>query len=238
MAACASRVLLRTADYVVVDKPPDVRMDGVNHDVTMQTLAEAWLGAVPRFCHRLDYGTSGLLLGAFSKRAAAVAGAAFERKTARKEYVSVVRGVVEADDFVVDAPLGPFGDGDFRVRVGGPKAKPATTRCRVLQRCAYLGQPCTKVALTPVTGRRHQLRVHMRHVGHPLVGDATYDDSPTAAAPRMMLHARSLVVPLGDAERLVAETPDPFVVDDAGALRPRIDDLPLDPPRTRIVPIS
>ena len=222
MAACASRVLLRTADYVVVDKPPDVRMDGVNHAVTMNTLAEHWLGALPRFCHRLDYGTSGLLLGAFSKRAAAVAGKAFEAKTAAKTYVSVVRGAVTSR--TIDAPLGPWGDGDFRVRVGGPKAKPASTRCEALEICRYMGEVCTKVALTPLTGRRHQLRVHMCSVGHPMVGDATYDDGPTAAAPRMMLHARSLAVPLGDA-RLVAETPDPFPVVD-GVLRPLVE-LPL-----------
>ena len=130
VAACGSRVLLRTADYVVFDKPPDVRMDGEHHAVTMNTLAASWLGAAaPRFCHRLDYGTSGLLLGAFSKATAAAACGAFEAKTARKTYAGVVAGWVAGATREIAAPLEPVGGGDFRVRVGaGPRSKPAATR--------------------------------------------------------------------------------------------------------------
>ena len=93
------------------------------------------------------------------------------------------------------------------------KVKPARTKVEVLARCHFRGRtfqasfqpllytpvgPVTKVRLSPLTGRRHQLRVHMRHAGHPLVGDATYDSSPLAEAPRMCLHARMLSVTLPD----------------------------------------
>ena len=88
VASCAPQVLLRAGEYVVLDKPPDVRMDGVNHAVMMNTLAEHWLGALPRFCHRLDYGTSGLLLGAFSKRAAASRSNSMRRPRAQPCHAS------------------------------------------------------------------------------------------------------------------------------------------------------
>ena len=89
--ACAPRVLLRTQDYAVLCKPPDVRMDGLHDSVTMDTLARAWLpDATIKYCHRLDLGTSGLLLGALHTRAAAVAGRAFADRTTRKTYLGVV----------------------------------------------------------------------------------------------------------------------------------------------------
>ena len=218
--ACAPRVLLRTQDYAVLCKPPDVRMDGLHDSVTMDTLARAWLpDATVKYCHRLDYGTSGLLLGAVHSRAAAAAGRAFEDRTTRKTYLGVVAGVVRGA-FAIDYPLATS-DG-FRVRVGGAGAKAASTRVRALAACRYRGVACTKVALTPHTGRRHQLRAHLAAAGVPLVGDATYDDGPTAAAARMMLHAWKLRVPLPEGRRLVARSRDPFPIR-GGRLRPRVD---------------
>ena len=218
--ACAPRVLLRTQDYAVLCKPPDVRMDGLHDSVTMDTLARAWLpDATIKYCHRLDYGTSGLLLGALHSRAAAAAGRAFEDRTTRKTYLGVVAGVVRGA-FAIDYPLATS-DG-FRVRVGGAGAKAASTRVRALAACRYRGVACTKVALTPHTGRRHQLRAHLAAAGVPLVGDATYDDGPTAAAARMMLHAWKLRVPLPEGRRLVARSRDPFPIR-GGRLRPRVD---------------
>ena len=218
--ACAPRVLLRTQDYAVLCKPPDVRMDGLHDKVTMDTLARAWLpDATIKYCHRLDYGTSGVLLGALHSRAAAAAGRAFADRTTRKTYLGVVAGVVRGA-FAIDYPLATS-DG-FRVRVGGAGAKAASTRVRALAACRYRGVACTKVALTPHTGRRHQLRAHLAAAGVPLVGDATYDDGPTAAAARMMLHAWKLRVPLPEGRRLVARSRDPFPIR-GGRLRPRVD---------------
>ena len=122
--------------------------------------------------------------------------------------------------FAIDYPLATS-DG-FRVRVGGAGAKAASTRVRALAACRYRGVACTKVALTPHTGRRHQLRAHLAAAGVPLVGDATYDDGPTAAAARMMLHAWKLRVPLPEGRRLVARSRDPFPIR-GGRLRPRVD---------------
>jgi hypothetical protein len=120
--AGAPRVLLRTAEYLVVEKPPDVAMDGTTQSVTMNTLAIRWLettggsgqllettgvrgGQVPadalplRWCHRLDHGTSGVLVLGLTKRAAAEAGQAFAERTTRKTYSALCAGHVDPAAF-------------------------------------------------------------------------------------------------------------------------------------------
>ncbi|KAJ8605638.1 hypothetical protein CTAYLR_000124 [Chrysophaeum taylorii] len=211
----APRVLLADRDYVVIDKPPDVSHDG-GQAVTVDALAREWVGEV-KWAHRLDYGTSGVLLGSRHKSAASKAAAAFERGTARKRYVAVAVGTVEQDTFEINAPIAPTPT--FRMRVSAT-GKTATTGVIVLARATYRGRPVTKLLLCPRTGRRHQLRVHLRYCGHPLVGDATYDAGPFADAPRMMLHAIDLRLPIDDHTFLHATSGDPFPIVD-GCLRPR-----------------
>ena len=109
-------------------------------------------------------------------------------------------------EFVIECPVADT-DG-FWMEVGnGSRGKPSRTRVRVLSRGTYAGVPASMVQLAPDTGRRHQLRVHLAHIGHPIVGDGTYvlrsssaqlAESSVAAsrrAPRMMLHARELFLP-------------------------------------------
>jgi len=220
--AVEPRVLLRTSRFVVVEKPPDVRHDGEHCAVTVETLGRRWVSdAEIKWAHRLDYGTSGLLVGALDKKSAALLGRAFEARRVSKTYLAVTCGAVFPDDFVVDAPIGKFAPGDFRMAVGAGAVKPkaASTRVEVLARCVYEGIIVTKVRLTPLTGRRHQLRVHMRHVGHALVGETTYDSSPLARAPRLCLHAAHLRATLDDGTALHASTGDPFPVAADGSLR-------------------
>mmetsp|Transcript_12190 Transcript_12190/g.49075 ORF Transcript_12190/g.49075 Transcript_12190/m.49075 type:complete len:243 (+) Transcript_12190:535-1263(+) len=138
------------------------------------------------------------------------AGRAFEARAARKTYVAVCVGWPTRDALSISVPLDA--SRGFLVRAvdddeethlsettttkeaGCTGAKPALTEVRVLRRGFFRGHRVAKLELRPHTGRRHQLRVHLRHAGHPLVGDATYDDGPLASAPRMLLHARRLHV--------------------------------------------
>jgi 23S rRNA-/tRNA-specific pseudouridylate synthase len=96
--------------------------------------------------------------------------------------------------------------------------KPSLTKCEILERTVYKGQPVTKVQLSPKTGRRHQLRVHTALVGHAILGDSTYNTTTVGndqAAPRMCLHAYSLAMPiLGEAKDWKVSAPDPFPLQD------------------------
>lgn len=213
----APRVVLLTDSFVIIDKPPDVRMDGIHSDVTVETLTQTWLGLSARWVHRLDYGTSGLLLGALTKEAARRASCAFEMGGASKVYVGVAIGHVAHNEFEMNAAIASTAD--FRMSVAESVGKPARTLARVVARCFYRSRPVTKLELRPLTGRRHQLRVHLLYIGHPLVGDATYYGGKLADAPRMMLHARKLTVYLPGGDIVQATTPDPFQVDAHGRLR-------------------
>eukprot|EP00741_Cyanophora_paradoxa_P009161 tig00001471_g8872.t1 len=206
-------IVLLDDDYLVTNKPADVRIDGEYPD--MYTLIKRQLPDVDikqvRLCHQLDYATSGILLFGRSRKAAGEAQQAFERRRTKKKYLAVLRGHVEEDTMVINAPIAdnPNDKDQFRMIVGTAEVpgKSAETALTVLERGTFRGAPATRVLLEPHTGRRHQLRVHMLHIGHPIVGDATYTDDRTTE--RMFLHAWQLTVPMAKRE-LVLSTPDPF----------------------------
>lgn len=205
-------------DYIVVNKPPDVRMDGpFNH--TVESLVLIYLNSILfdtqttsfglRFVQRLDYATSGVLLIALTRPAAAVASAQFEQRTVHKVYAALVHGHIfppGGEDFLTfDQPIADEHNESFRMTVGSASnpGRKSLTKCRVLQHGFYHDAPVSKVLLFPQTGRRHQLRVHCAHAGMPIVGDATYADDDCAyygedfIPPRMMLHAMRLELRLG-----------------------------------------
>jgi tRNA pseudouridine32 synthase/23S rRNA pseudouridine746 synthase len=140
--------------------------------------------------HRLDQATSGLLLFARGAQAQRELSADFAERRVGKVYVAVVAGRLEGEG-VIDLPLGADWPNRPRQQVDFKRGKPSQTRWRVL---AHEG-PDTRLLLTPVTGRSHQLRVHLAHVGHPILGDALYAPPAVAAAgPRLLLHASELRV--------------------------------------------
>jgi 23S rRNA pseudouridine1911/1915/1917 synthase len=128
---------------------------------------------VPTLCHRLDRETSGLILCAKDQLSRTRLGKQFERRSVKKVYLALVVGEMAADEGVVDAPIGPALTGSVRLKMGVREdgaGQAALTRWRVRERRA--GR--TLVELHPETGRQHQLRVHMAHLGHPIVGDKLY----------------------------------------------------------------
>lgn len=137
--------------------------------------------------HRLDQVTSGLVLiarGAAMQRALSMQ---FERRRIEKRYEALVEGVVDGDSGEIDLPLICDWPQRPRQKVDAVAGKPALTRWRVLAR--DLQRRRTHLELAPVTGRSHQLRVHLASSGHPIVGDAFYGAAPAA---RVMLHASRL----------------------------------------------
>jgi len=224
------------AEYVVVDKPWCVRLDtprGWPGKVRFtpkypgDVSCEDWLERrhpdwdPVRFCHQLDNATSGVLVAAASKRAAAAAAKLFRERRAKKTYLAIVFGHPERDEWRVTAAMGrdPDDPKGFRERVApeGTDGKACETSFRVLARgtCAlrgaYLGRPVAKIECTPVTGRRHQIRVHLAHSGHPIVGDNAYSQDRDSF--RTFLHAAALTLPFPEPrgeETFEAPEPESF----------------------------
>ncbi len=158
-------------------------------------------GARPRLVHRLDRDTTGVLLIAKSRDAAAKLGRTFQTRSAAKTYWALVVGVPRPAQGKIEAALvkasGPDGD---KVRKAQPgeqdKAMHATTHYSVIEAVA---RKAAWVSLKPVTGRQHQLRAHMDLIGHPIAGDHKYQAqlalAEDAIAPKLHLHARRLVIP-------------------------------------------
>lgn len=136
-----------------------------------------YLGAhlAPRLIHRLDRETSGLVLAAKTTEVAGSLGKLWESRAVRKTYEALVRGHVAAESGVIAAPLGrdeasPVAIKDC-VRADGA---PAVTEYRVRARFERAEGAFTRLAVQPLTGRKHQLRIHLAHQGHPIVGDKLY----------------------------------------------------------------
>ena len=141
--------------------------------------------------HRLDMATSGLMLFARGAAAQRSLSQAFAQREVHKRYVAVVQGRMAPDEGVIDLPLMADWPNRPMQKVDLVHGKPSLTRYRVLAFDAATNT--TRVALEPVTGRAHQLRVHLLAIGHPMLGDALYAPPPVLAmADRLLLHAESL----------------------------------------------
>lgn len=142
-----------------------------------------------RVVHRLDQATSGLVLMARGADMQRLLSAAFETRQVHKRYLAVVQGLLADDDGTIDLPLAADWPHRPRQQVDPVRGKPSLTHWQVLQRNAGARQ--SLLALTPVTGRTHQLRVHLLAIGHPIIGDTLYGQAP---AGRLMLHAAELAL--------------------------------------------
>lgn len=185
------------ANYILIDKPADVRIDGDHEHTAVKLLAAALPQHASdlRHCHQLDYATSGVMCYALSRRAASAAGWLFEQRKTKKVYLALVEGHMVSSRTECSLPIADDPSHEFKMMVGAadnPGRAAHTTVVR-LAVGSYRGRPVTKVELHPSSGRRHQLRVHCLALGHPIVGDATYNED--GESPRMMLHAWKLTLP-------------------------------------------
>ena len=166
-------ILFQDEKIVVISKPGGTLShptDKVLHNTVTHLLTKQ-LGRKVYLAHRLDRETSGTMVLALDADAARGLYEQFVARTVRKEYLAVVFGAAAWDDKVVDAPLGAEG-GAIRVRraVGGADGQSAVTEFRPLKTDGRL----SLVSAMPRTGRLHQIRAHLAHIGHPLVGDKLY----------------------------------------------------------------
>lgn len=182
------------ADLLVFDKPagllcvPGRGPD--KQDCLSARARDRWPDAL--IVHRLDMATSGLVLMARSPEAQRALGDEFATRQVEKRYEAIVNGLLPPSDewAVIDAPLSADWPRRPLQKVDAA-GKPSQTRWRVLR--ALPERQASHLELEPLTGRSHQLRVHLLSIGHPILGDALYADPATQArAPRLMLHATSL----------------------------------------------
>ncbi|MFD2230477.1 pseudouridine synthase [Alkalimarinus sediminis] len=160
--------------------------------------------------HRLDFGTSGLLVVALSKAANANLTKQFQARTVRKSYTAVLHGLVEGDCGTIDIPIIKDKDNFPLQKVCYETGKVAKSDYSVIER---LMEPrSTRVTFRPVTGRTHQLRVHSRELGHPILGCDLYGtDEAFSMGSRLMLHATTIEFEHpASGQRFNANCPCPF----------------------------
>lgn len=173
-------VLHEDDDVLVVDKPSGLPMHptaSYHRNTLSELLREDYGDDAPQFAHRLDRETSGVVVCARHRPAESELKKAFERREVGKRYVAIVRGRLEPAKGRIDAALGPAPEGPHVKMAVVPDGLRSVTEYEVLERT----ERASLVELHPETGRQHQLRVHLAHLGHPIVGDKLY--GPTGHAP-------------------------------------------------------
>lgn len=216
-AKLRAMVVYDDRDVMVINKPAGLAVQGgsgqkTHLDGMLQAYGLREGNTRPLLVHRLDKDTSGVLVLAKTPRAATELGKMLAGKEVRKLYLALVVGVPKPREGVIDQPLAKGNDYGFeKMGVDEDAGKRAVTEYRVLDTA---GQKLALVELSPVTGRMHQLRVHMAHIGCPIVGDGKYG-GPQAflegmkIAPKLHLHAHRIIIPDLFGRTIQADAPLP-----------------------------
>jgi 23S rRNA pseudouridine1911/1915/1917 synthase len=209
-------VIYQDDDVVVIDKPAGVLThskgalnleatvaDFIGKKITDESLSGNRAGIV----HRLDRATSGVIITAKNQKAMKYLQRQFSQRKVKKTYHAVAEGFLEPKEALIDAPIArnPKKPQTFKVLSSG---KPATTGYKVLKDFKKNGKNFSRVELKPLTGRTHQLRVHMAYIGHPIVGDVVYGHGGNNL---LLLHATSLEITLPGGERKIFNSDLPAI---------------------------
>ena len=190
------KILFEDEHVIVIDKPAGLVVHPApgNPDRTLVNALLHHTGQLsdinpqrPGIVHRLDKGTSGVMVAAKTNQAHLALARQFARHSIQRRYVAVVKGNVKFDEQVIEVPIGrhPVKRKSMAVSFE-PHTRYARTKYRTLRR----SDAVSLLDLEPFTGRTHQLRVHLAYIGHPVMGDTSYGRNN--GFPRMCLHARSL----------------------------------------------
>jgi tRNA pseudouridine32 synthase / 23S rRNA pseudouridine746 synthase len=235
-----ARVLHRDGLMLVIDKPAGLPVHrGPKGGANLESSFDALRFGLPRppvLAHRLDRDTSGCLVLGRHRKATASLGLLFKHGRISKTYWAVVEGGPAEDEGTIDMPLGRLNAERGWWQKPDPEGQSAVTNWKVMGRLFGANSnsadvdppsqpspargegvvtssraiPLTWLALEPVTGRTHQLRVHAAAMGWPIVGDNIYGNGPRFGEPRLHLHSREIVVPISrnnDPVRVVAPAP-------------------------------
>lgn len=209
-------VIYEDDDIIVINKPAGLlthSKGALNLEPTIASFLQSKLndkmltGNRAGIVHRLDRGTSGVIITAKNAESLKWLQKQFSTRKVIKKYLAVVEGAIKPEEAIIDAPIArnPKKPQTFTVAVAG---KPAQTKYQVIKEFTKNRKLYSLVELSPKTGRTHQIRVHLKYIKHPIVGDHVYgsDDG------KLMLHALSLELTLKNGERKIfsVDPPDEF----------------------------
>jgi tRNA pseudouridine32 synthase / 23S rRNA pseudouridine746 synthase len=191
-----ARLLYRDGLMLVIDKPAGMAVHrGPKGGESLEDHFDVLRFGLPRapaLAHRLDRDTSGCLVLGRHRKALAALGKMFKNGKIGKTYWAVVEGGPTEDEGRIDIPLGKRDETRGWWMKPDPEGQPAVTTWKMMGR----GNGLTWLAMEPVTGRTHQLRVHAAESGWPIVGDNIYGRAPRTGGPILHLHSREVVVPI------------------------------------------
>lgn len=201
-------ILREERDFLLINKP--TRLLSVpgrhpqNRDSVISRLLPDYPGAA--IVHRLDFDTSGVMVVPLNKPALSHISKQFQARTVSKHYTAVVAGLVLQDKGVIDLPIAS--DEGPKYKICPETGKSSVTEYKVIERDEAANT--TRVFLHPITGRSHQLRLHLQALGHPILGCEFYGGDYARAADRLLLHATDLrfVHPVSGGEVFTESKPD------------------------------
>ena len=214
IAYVRSLVLYEDEEVLALNKPAGLAVQGGTKTLHhIDRLLSAWGEGMdrPRLVHRLDRDTSGVLILGKTPAAAAHLSGSFARRRAQKTYWAIVAGNPHPTEGVIELHLAKRGVGDRELVVPAePKDPDASVAETEYVSVSRAGPRVTWVALRPHTGRTHQLRAHMKAIGHPILGDPKYSDEKAASLSeglKLQLHSRSILMPHPSAGMLAIQAP-------------------------------
>lgn len=184
------RILHKEPDFLLINKPSRLLSVPGRHPQNRDSVISRLQVDYPAasIVHRLDFDTSGIMVIPLNKPALSNISKQFQARTVSKHYIAVVAGLMRVDEGVINLPIAA-GDGP-KYKICAETGKPSVTEYRVLLRDEQADT--TRVLLHPITGRSHQLRLHLQALGHPILGCEFYGGEFAAAAGRLLLHAMDL----------------------------------------------
>jgi len=224
------RILYQDEELLLIDKPSGLlslsgknplNKDSVHHRLVTGRLVQGHLkGPVVKqelrpfptatLVHRLDFGTSGIMVVALNKQVNGLLGKQFQARTVNKCYIGILEGQLNEDQGLIEFPIAKDRPNFPLQKICLETGKPACSEYQVLER---LHQPerC-RVRFTPLTGRTHQLRIHSLEIGHPILGCDLYkNERSEQMAERLLLHASELQFDHpSSGERIIGHSPCPF----------------------------
>jgi tRNA pseudouridine32 synthase/23S rRNA pseudouridine746 synthase len=205
-------ILFQDEHLLLINKPSKLLSLSGKHPANIDSVHYRLVKEFPTatLLHRLDFGTSGIMVVALNKQINAQIGKQFQARTVEKRYVALLHGHVSEAEGVIDFPIAKDPPNFPLQKICQSDGKPAQTRFKVLEYAENVF--ATRVLFCPVTGRTHQLRIHSQQIGHPILGCDLYaSDEAFHMADRLMLHASEICFdhPISK-QRLRVECPCPF----------------------------